>query len=130
MQTLRRYAACALDPLRRSRAHRPVLFTSGNSREGTNMKSILIAAVATIALASAQAASAQEALAKSDGCLNCHAVDTKKMGPSFKSVAEKYKGKADAEATLVAKIKEGKGHPATKASDDDAKSLIKWILAM
>ena len=94
------------------------------------MKSILIAAVATIALASAQAASAQEALAKSDGCLNCHAVDTKKMGPSFKSVAEKYKGKADAEATLVAKIKEGKGHPATKASDDDAKSLIKWILAM
>lgn len=93
------------------------------------MKVILIAVVATIGLASAQAASAQEALAKSDGCLNCHAVDTKKVGPSFKSVAEKYKGKADAEAMLLAKIK-GKGHPATKASDDDAKALIKWVLAM
>lgn len=93
------------------------------------MKSILIALVASIGLAATQAANAQEALAKSDGCLNCHAVDTKKVGPSFKSVAEKYKGKADAEAMLVAKIK-GKGHPATKASDDDAKTLVKWVLAM
>jgi cytochrome c len=95
-----------------------------------NMKSILIAVVATVALASAQAATAQEALAKSSGCLNCHATDTKKMGPSFKSVAEKYKGKADAEATLVAKLKEGKGHPAVKTSDDDTKALVKWVLAM
>jgi cytochrome c len=94
------------------------------------MKSILIAAVATISLASAQAAIAQEALAKSSGCLNCHAADTKKAGPSFKSVAEKYKGKADAEATLVGKLKSGTGHPAQKASDDDLKSLVKWILAM
>jgi len=94
------------------------------------MKSILIAVVVTIGLASAQAAIAQEALAKSSGCLNCHAVDTKKIGPSFKSVAEKYKGKADAEATLTAKLKSGSGHPAVKASDDDVKSLVKWVLAM
>ena len=91
------------------------------------MKSILIAAVATIGLASAQAAIAQEALAKSSGCLNCHAADTKKAGPS---VAEKYKGKGDAEATLVGKLKSGTGHPAVKASDDDLKSLVKWVLSM
>ena len=94
------------------------------------MKSIVIAVVATIGLAAGQAANAQEALAKSSGCLNCHAVDTKKMGPSFKSVAEKYKGKADAEGMLVAKLKAGKDHPAVKVSDDDAKSLVKWVLAM
>jgi len=94
------------------------------------MKSMLIAVVATIGLVSAQAGNAQEALAKSSGCLNCHAIDTKKVGPSYKSVAEKYKGKADAEATIVTKLKTGNGHPAVKISDDDAKSLVKWVLAM
>jgi cytochrome c len=94
------------------------------------MKAILVALVATVGLAAGQTALAQEALAKSSGCLNCHAVDTKKMGPAFKSVAEKYKGKADAEATLVAKLKNGTGHPAQKASEDDLKSLVKWVLSM
>ena len=93
------------------------------------MKWIVIVAVASFG-AFAGAANAQEDLAKKDGCMTCHDVSTKKVGPAFKEVAAKYKGKADAEATLVAKIKEGKGHPATKASEDDAKSLIKWILAM
>ncbi len=81
-------------------------------------------------LAAAGTANAQEALAKKSGCLNCHAVDAKKMGPSFKDVAAKYKGKADAEATLVAKLTAATGHPAVKASPDDVKSLVKWVLAM
>ena len=93
------------------------------------MKIIMMVALSTIALAAAGTASAQEALAKSSGCLNCHAVDTKKMAPAFKEVAAKYKGKADAEATLVAKLSEAKGHPAVKASPDDLKSLVKWVLA-
>ncbi|HEY5309452.1 MAG TPA: c-type cytochrome [Casimicrobiaceae bacterium] len=75
-------------------------------------------------------ASAQEALAKSSGCLNCHSIDTKKMGPAFKDVAAKYKGKADAEATLVTAITTAKGHPAVKASPDDVKTLVKWVLSM
>ena len=93
------------------------------------MKLIAIAALASIALAGAGAANAQEALAKSSGCLNCHAVDTKKAGPAFKDVAAKYKGKADAEATLVTKLTKGQGHPAVKVSDDDAKGLVKWVLS-
>jgi len=93
------------------------------------MKRIAMAVSASIALAAAGAAGAQEALAKSSGCLNCHAVDTKKIGPAFKDVAAKYKGKADAEAMLVAKVSGGKGHPAVKASSDDVKSLIKWVLS-
>jgi cytochrome c len=93
------------------------------------MKVIMLAVVMSFALA-AGTASAQEALAKSAGCLNCHAVDSKKMGPSFKDVAAKYKGKADAEATLANKLSKGEGHPAVKASADDTKSLVKWVLSM
>jgi len=93
------------------------------------MKLIIIAAVAAAAIASAGVANAQEALAKSSGCMNCHAMDTKKMGPSFKDIAAKYKGKADAEAGIVANIAAAKGHPAVKVSGDDLKSLVKWVLA-
>ena len=92
------------------------------------MKKMFVAIAAAAALTAAGAASAQEDVAKANGCLNCHAVDTKKVGPSFKNVAAKYKGKADAETALTAKITEGKGHPkATKA--EDAPKLVKWVLS-
>ena len=93
------------------------------------MKLLTMTLVASIGLAAGNLAHAQEALAKSSGCLNCHAVDTKKMGPAFKDVAAKYKGKADAEAMLVSKLTDAKGHPAVKASPDDIKSLVKWVLS-
>jgi len=93
------------------------------------MKSLVLIAACSMALFAAPAL-AQEDLAKSAGCLNCHAVDAKKAGPSFKDIAAKYKGKADAEATLVAKLKDGKGHPAVKASEADIKGIVKWVLAM
>jgi cytochrome c len=88
---------------------------------------MIVAALAYAACAAP--AMAQADLAKNDGCLNCHAVDTKKVGPSFKDVAAKYKGKADAEAMLIDKITSGKGHPATKASPADAKAIVQWVLA-
>ena len=93
------------------------------------MKWIVIVAAASFAAFAAGAASAQEDLAKKDGCLNCHDVSTKKIGPAFKDVAAKYKGNADAEATLLGKLKEGKGHPATKASENDLKGILKWVLS-
>jgi cytochrome c len=94
------------------------------------MKSMLIAIAGAALLASAGLAGAQEDLAKANGCLGCHAVDTKKMGPAFKDVAKKYKGNAGAEAKLVSEISEGKGHPKTKASKEDATKLVNWILSM
>jgi cytochrome c len=94
------------------------------------MKSIVIAAVVAVGMATAGTASAQEALAKSSGCLNCHDVATKKMGPAFKEVAAKYKGKADAEATLVTKLSTAKGHPEVKAKGDDLKGIVKWVLSL
>jgi cytochrome c len=95
------------------------------------MKLIVLSVVVAMGLAAAPGvANAQEALAKSSGCLNCHAVDTKKMGPGFKEIAAKYKGKADAAATLETKLASAKGHPAVKTSADDTKALVKWILSM
>jgi len=94
------------------------------------MKSMLIAVAAAAALTIAGTAVAQEDLAKSSGCLNCHAVDTKKVGPSFKDVAAKYKGKADAEAKLTAEISDAKGHPKTQAKPEDVAKLVKWVLSM
>ena len=94
------------------------------------MKLIVIAAVAAAAIASAGMANAQEALAKSSGCMTCHDMATKKMGPSIKDIAAKYKGKADAEKTLVANLTAAKGHPAVKSSPADTATLVKWILAM
>ena len=94
------------------------------------MKRIAMTAAASIVLAWTATANAQEPLAKSAGCLNCHAVATKKVGPAFKDTAAKYKGKPEAEAMLVAKLADSKQHPASKASADDLNSLVKWVLAM
>jgi cytochrome c len=93
------------------------------------MKSIVIAVIAVAGIAASGMANAQEALAKSSGCMNCHDMTAKKMGPSFKDIAAKYKGKADAEPMIVANLAAAKGHPAVKASGDDLKSLVKWVLS-
>jgi cytochrome c len=95
------------------------------------MKTQYVILAAALGLAVAGPAAADADLAKKSGCLNCHNVEgAKKMGPSFKDIGAKYKGKADAEATLVEKLKSGKGHPAQKASEDDLKTLVKWITTM
>lgn len=94
------------------------------------MKSIIITALLAAGLVVGGAANASSELAKKSGCTNCHAVDTKKVGPAFKDVAASNKGKAGAEASLVAKITGGKDHPKVKASEDDVKALVKWVLAM
>lgn len=80
------------------------------------------------ALASAGVAQAQDVL-KAKGCLNCHEMDKKKVGPAYKDVAAKYKGNKDAEATLLAKLKEGKSHPKVSATDDELTAAIKQVLA-
>jgi cytochrome c len=91
------------------------------------MKSFVVVAVAAAGLLAAGIASAQDgaALAKSSSCLNCHAVDTKKMGPSFKDAAAKFKGKSDAD--VVAAIKAAKPHSSVKASDADLTAIAKYI---
>ena len=93
------------------------------------MKAIMIAAVMAAGALATGSASASEALAKSSGCLTCHSIDTKKMGPAFKEIAAKYKGNAAAEGKLVQALSTAKGHPEVKAKGDDVKTLVKWVLA-
>jgi cytochrome c len=104
----------------------------GAFHRGASMKSIVIAAVTAVGMVAAGTAyAAGEAdLAQKSGCMTCHAVDTKKMGPSFKDIAAKYKGKADAEAKIVKALDSGEGHPKSKAAPAENVTLVKWILGM
>jgi cytochrome c len=85
----------------------------------------------------AQAAEAGAELAKENGCLSCHNVDRKVVGPAYKAVAKKYKGDSGAAARLAKNVRGGsKGvwGPApmprqTKVSDADLKTIIDWVLA-
>ena len=75
-------------------------------------------------------AEAGEALVKSKNCMGCHEVDKKKVGPSFKDVAAKYKGNKEAEGKLIGALKEGKGHPSkVAATDAELKTLVEHVLA-
>ena len=90
---------------------------------------LVLAAAGSMVMAGAANAQAGADLAKSKGCLGCHAVAEKKVGPAYKDVAAKYKGNKNAEATLVAKLKDGKGHIKVTASDAELKTLVQWALA-
>jgi cytochrome c len=95
-----------------------------------------IAAVGTL-LAASTPALADMALANSKNCMACHAIEKKLVGPSYKDIATKYAGQADAVDKLSGKvIKGGAGvwgpvpMPANaQVSDADAKKLVTWILA-
>lgn len=100
---------------------------------------VLLATIAATAVLFAGQASASQALAQKSGCLACHQIDKKVLGPSFKDVAAKYKGDASAEAKLIAKVKKGGSGvwgpmpmPANspQVKDEDIKSIVQWILAL
>ena len=98
--------------------------------------SIACAVVATLALANA--VHANEKLAQSSGCMTCHSVDKKVIGPSYKEVAAKYRNDKSAEAGLFKKVKAGgKGvwgetpmPPNAHVKDEDIKTLVQWILSL
>ena len=95
------------------------------------MKFVLISAFIAVGVIAAGAAQASPELSKSAGCAKCHEIDKKKKGPAYKDSAAKYKGKADAEATIFKAITDANGdHPEMKASPEDTKTMIKWILTL
>ena len=99
------------------------------------MKSIVISSLVAAGLLASAPAFANKDLATKSGCMACHQVDKKVVGPAYQEVAKKYKA-AD-EAKLVEKVlKGGSGAwgtipmpPNAKVSPEDAKTLVKWILA-
>ena len=82
-------------------------------------------------------------LAKKSGCLACHSVEKKVVGPAWKDVAAKYKGDAGAKATLITKVKKGGKGNWTKVTggapmppysprvkDADIEKLVDFIMAL
>jgi len=102
---------------------------------------VMTGALSLSPLANALDADAAQALAKKEGCFKCHAIDKKKEAKSMKEIAGKYKGKADAEAKMLAQIIEGpkvknaegveEDHKIIKTKDKaEQKNLIDWILSL
>ena len=101
----------------------------------------IIFGVTSLVLSSA--AFADLDLAKKSGCLACHSVEKKVVGPAWKDVAAKYKGQADAKATLVSKVKKGGkgnwtevtgGAPmppySPRVSDANIEKLVDFVLSL
>jgi cytochrome c len=81
---------------------------------------------------------AAERLMRTNDCAKCHTLAREKEGPPYKKVAEKYKGKADAEKLLLTHLQsepvvkvDGKDEKHKKIQADneaDIKNLVQWIL--
>ena len=106
------------------------------------MKKLLSMAAAAALLASGSAFADLD-LAKKSGCLACHSVEKKIVGPAWKDVAAKYKGDAGAKASLIEKVKKGgKGNWTSvtggapmppyspRVSDENIGKLVDFILGL
>ncbi len=102
------------------------------------MKKVLIGVVAASALLLAGVVQASAELATKSGCLNCHQVDKKTVGPALKDIAAKYADQADASAYLTDKILKGSNGvwgpipmpPNAAVKPEDAKVLADFILTL
>jgi cytochrome c len=106
------------------------------------MKSLIVTLMSGVALFAASAAHAadEQALATAKGCMACHDIGAKKVGPAYKDVAKKYAGEKDAETKLVQKVLNGGSGtwgaipmPANKTmgvTEADAKKLVGWVLGL
>jgi cytochrome c len=94
-----------------------------------------LAALAIVTNSTAAFAGPAEDLIAANKCSKCHTATTTKKGPSWASLAEKYKGKPEAEAKLVEMLKtggktpEGDDHNKVTASDADLKAIVAIVLS-
>ena len=104
-------------------------------------REIALSPLIIAALLSTGNAQSDEALAKSKNCMACHAVDAKRIGPTYKEIARRYGGQKDVEAMLAEKIIKGsKGAwkqelkaellmpPNARVKPEDAARIVQWIL--
>jgi cytochrome c len=101
------------------------------------MKLLVIAAAGIFAILFHSTAVAQKVdaeLAKSAtkqrGCLNCHDIDKKKVGPAFQESAAKFKGKSAAELAVSVKSKPAHANSLKQTSDKDLNLMVQWILTL
>jgi cytochrome c len=97
------------------------------------MKSVLVVVIGLLS----GAAMAVDMPAAGKYCLACHAVASQKVGPSYKSVADKYRNNPEAANILFKEVRSGKHNELTKVdmpaqgviSTPDLKQMIAWILS-
>ena len=72
-------------------------------------------------------------LAEAKGCLSCHSVDTKLVGPSYKEIANKEANKA----VLIHTMQNGSANkydvvpmPAQDISAEEGEILANWIMSL
>jgi len=110
------------------------------------MKKRALICVATLSIATfSLSAQAQEGLelAKKSGCLACHSVEKKVVGPAWQDVSAKYKGNAEARDKLIKKVKTGgKGNwtevtggvpmppYSPRVADADIEKLVDFVLSL
>ena len=84
---------------------------------------------------------AAQTLSRQSGCLECHAVYQKKIGPAWKDVASKYHSAPNATEKLYLHVTTGRkakfddgheeNHPIVKTNDPKRiTNLVEWILAL
>jgi len=77
-------------------------------------------------------------LARRQGCLACHGVDQRIVGPAFREVARRYRDDGGAPARLVAKVRRGgSGNwgplampPHPDIAEADLAELVRWVLGL
>jgi cytochrome c len=95
----------------------------------------LLAALATAALAGTAWASPAEDIIAAEKCNKCHTATTTKKGPSWASIATKYKGKPEVVDRLVLQLKNGgkvgdeEDHKKVKASDAELRAIVDIVLS-
>ena len=75
-------------------------------------------------------------LATKSGCMACHGMKNRIVGPGYNEIVARYQGQTDAESRLVAKVKAGGQGvwgsipmpPNAHVKDEDITTLVKWIL--
>jgi len=75
-------------------------------------------------------------IARRSACMGCHAIEGRSVGPAFQEVAQRYRGRAEAPALLVDKVRHGGSGvwgtvpmPANPGlSEEDTRTVIAWIL--
>ena len=82
----------------------------------------------------ANGSAAMLALMQKNSCMACHGIDNKLVGPAFRDIGQKYRGRADAVAYLAGKVKAGSvgvwgaiAMPPQALSEADARAIAAWL---
>ncbi|MBD9663023.1 c-type cytochrome [Variovorax sp. VRV01] len=97
----------------------------------------LLASLSISAPAFAATVDGAQALARERGCLACHGLLRKQVGPGFAQIAERYRSDAAAPSRLAGKIRGGSVGTwgrvimprQPQLSDEEAKALAGWVLS-